>query len=83
MKVCLNQGWKDDGQMRKVAIREFVAAVGYSERGGQPLGQGEYLERDEVECQLANMIYKVCQSPFSSLSVWEIVFLLFRLSKAS
>ena len=45
--------------MRKVAIGEFVAAVGYSERGGKPLGKGEYLDRDDVECQLANMIYKV------------------------
>ncbi|CAF9925174.1 MAG: COP9 signalosome (CSN) subunit [Heterodermia speciosa] len=57
-KVCLHQGWKDDGQMRKVSVSEFVAAVGYSERGGRPLGNGEYLDRDEVECQLANMIYK-------------------------
>ena len=60
-KVCLHQGWKDDGQMRKVPVSEFVAAVGYSERAGRPLGSGEYLDRDEVECQLANMIYKVCQ----------------------
>ena len=45
--------------MRKVAIEEFVVAVGYSERGGKPLPHGQVLERDEVECQLANMIYKV------------------------
>ena len=64
-RVCLHQGWKDDGQMRKVAVSEFVAAVGYSERGGRPLGNGEYLDRDEVECQLANMIYKVCQPHLS------------------
>lgn len=66
-KVCLHQGWKDDGQMRKVSVSEFVAAVGYSERGGRPLGNGEYLDRDEVECQLANMIYKVCQPSFPHL----------------
>ena len=50
--------------MRKVPIEEFVAAVGYSERGGKPLPKGQVLERDEVECQLANMIYKVRLTPF-------------------
>ena len=42
-----------------MAISEFVAAIGYSERGGKLLGIGEQADRDEVECQLSNMIYKV------------------------
>jgi len=52
-KVCKDQKWEDDGKIRKVGLGEFVAAVGVSEGGGK-------VERDEVECLLANMIYKVC-----------------------
>ena len=56
--------------MRKVPIEEFVAAVRYSEHGGKPLSERQVLERDEVECQLANMIYEVCSS---SLAVSWVV----------
>jgi len=52
-KVCREQKWEDDGKIRKVGLGEFVAAVGVSEGGGK-------VERDEVECLLAIMIYKVC-----------------------
>ncbi len=52
-KVCREQKWESDGKIRKVGLGEFVAAVGVSEGGGK-------VERDEVECLLANMIYKVC-----------------------
>ena len=57
-RVYLAGGWEDvkEGEPRarrtRVPMAEFVAAVRVS-NGGAPV------ERDEVECLLANMIYKV------------------------
>jgi COP9 signalosome complex subunit 12 len=39
----------------RVPITEFAAAIS--------LGSQETLDNDEVECLLANMIYKVSQEP--------------------
>lgn len=59
----LKEGQTEENRVRRtrIPVAEFAAAVRLS------LGQtnGEVLEDDEVECMLANMIYKVCQSvPF-------------------
>ena len=47
----------------RIAVNEFVAAmrVGEKRKGkeGEEKGEGEKVHRDEVECLLANMIYKV------------------------
>ncbi|MCJ1339292.1 COP9 signalosome (CSN) subunit [Bachmanniomyces sp. S44760] len=64
-KVFLNGGFEeakpgDDAssvRRTRVSLAEFVAAI---RLGSQ--AQGEKLEDDEVECLLANMIYKVCQT---------------------
>lgn len=47
----------------RIPLEEFVAAI----RLGSS-GEGRRVENDEVECLLANMIYKVRHSPFLSLS---------------
>jgi hypothetical protein len=49
----------------RVPVVEFVAAMRLS------LGQrnGEAVDRDEVECMIANMIYKVCGYPLDVLCV--------------
>ena len=52
-----------------MALGEFAAAVGVSEGAGSG-GRGG-MDRDEVECLLANMIYKVCTSPL--LSLWQVL----------
>lgn len=54
----LKEGQTEENRVRRtrIPVAEFAAAVRLS------LGQtnGEVLEDDEVECMLANMIYKVC-----------------------
>lgn len=57
-KVCQQQGWQEDGKLRKVDLEEFVRAVEISEKGGETRQVARRMERDEVECLLANMIYK-------------------------
>jgi hypothetical protein len=58
----LKEGQTEENQVRRtrIPVAEFAAAVRLS------LGQtnGEVLEDDEVECMLANMIYKVCEHVF-------------------
>lgn len=55
----LKEGQTEEKRVRRtrIPVAEFAAAVRLS------LGQtnGEVLEDDEVECMLANMIYKVCE----------------------
>ena len=51
-KVFLAAGLDDAGNRRtRIRIEEFAAAI--------KLGEGEEVEADEVECLVANMIYKV------------------------
>lgn len=65
-KVCKEQRWEEDGKIRKVGLEEFVAAVRLSERGAK-------VERDEVECLLANMIYKVRLIPdYAFYHQWRV-----------
>lgn len=45
----------------RIPLKEFVAAI----RIGSST-KGDRIENDEVECLLANMIYKVCPLPFPS-----------------
>lgn len=63
-KVYLAGGYegKEGEQIRRtrIPLEEFVAAV----RLGSS-GEGRRVESDEVECLLANMIYKVWLSSFS------------------
>lgn len=65
-KVFLAEGWEDlkEGQTEKDRIRKsriptahFVAALRIGTAGA---GSGQVVEDDEVECLMANMIYKVC-----------------------
>ena len=51
-KVFLAAGFDDAGNRRtRIRVEEFAAAI--------KLGEGEEVEPDEVECLVANMIYKV------------------------
>ena len=74
-KVYLAGGYDDlkEGQTEKDRIRKsriplshFAAALrmGFS---GQ--GSGQVVEDDEVECLLANQIYKVCPQPYSIATI--------------
>lgn len=60
----LKEGQTEADRVRRtrIPVAEFVAAARLS------LGQtnGEAMDRDEVECMIANMIYKVC---FTSMFV--------------
>ena len=59
-KVFLAAGLDDAGNRRtRIKVEEFGAAI--------KLGEGEEVEADEVECLIANMIYKVHAQPPSSL----------------
>lgn len=53
----LKEGQTEKDQIRRtrVPLAEFDAAI----RLGMGQRDGEWLERDEVECLIANMIYKV------------------------
>lgn len=57
----LKEGHTEVDRVRRtrIPVAEFVAAARLS------LGQtnGEAMDRDEVECMIANMIYKVCFIP--------------------
>jgi hypothetical protein len=57
----LKEGQTEESHVRRtrVPIDEFVAAVKFSSAGN-----GEIVDRDEVECLLGNMIYKVCTQSF-------------------
>ena len=58
-KVFLAAGIDDAGNRRtRIKVEEFRAAI--------KLGEGEEVEADEVECLIANMIYKVLMSQVSS-----------------
>ena len=60
-KVFLAAGFDGAGNRRtRIKVEEFGAAI--------KLGEGEEVEADEVECLVANMIYKVCLRRFSSSS---------------
>jgi COP9 signalosome complex subunit 12 len=68
-KVFLAQGYEDlkEGQTEadrirktRIPIAHFAAALRLG-IGGE--GSGQMLEDDEVECMLANMIYKVRRQP--------------------
>ena len=71
-KVYLASGLDEEGKRRtRIRVDEFGTAIRLGERGVD----GESLENDEVECLVANMIYKVrvpcclnVVSLFSSLS---------------
>ena len=55
-KVYLASGLDEEGKRRtRIRIDEFGTAIRLGERGVD----GESLENDEVECLVANMIYKV------------------------
>ncbi|KAL2056660.1 hypothetical protein ABVK25_003054 [Lepraria finkii] len=54
-KVYLAAGMDEEGKRRtRIRVDEFGAAIRLGERGVE----GENLENDEVECMVANMIYK-------------------------
>lgn len=56
-KVYLASGIDEEGKRRtRIRVDEFGTAIRLGERGVD----GESLENDEVECLVANMIYKVC-----------------------
>ena len=63
---------KDGAKARRtrVPVAEFVAAVRLSlgQIGAEAEEGGELIESDEVECMIANMIYKVCVVPVSFAS---------------
>ena len=55
-KVYLASGLDEEGKRRtRIRVDEFGTAIRLGERGVD----GESLENDEVECLVANMIYKV------------------------
>ena len=55
-KVYLAAGLDEEGKRRtRIRVDEFGTAIRLGERGVE----GENLENDEVECMVANMIYKV------------------------
>ncbi len=70
-KVYLAAGEDEEGKRRtRIKIDEFGTAVRMGE-GHNPLGDGMELdvergklENDEVECMVANMIYKVSSCPY-------------------
>ena len=63
-KVYLAAEMDEEGKRRtRIRVDEFGAAIRLGERGVE----GENLENDEVECMVANMIYKV-RSPKVHLS---------------
>ena len=63
-KVYIAAGTDDAGNKRtRIKVEEFGAAIRVGEARG---GDGRYLEGDEVECLLANMIYKVRLPPSKS-----------------
>lgn len=51
------QAAKDRMRKTRLPIAHFAAALRMGTRGE---GSGQVLDDDEVECLLANMIYKVC-----------------------
>lgn len=53
------QTTKDRMRKTRLPIAHFAAALRMGTRGE---GSGQVLDDDEVECLLANMIYKVCTS---------------------
>jgi hypothetical protein len=53
------QATKDRMRKTRLPIAHFAAALRMGTRGA---GSGQVLDDDEVECLLANMIYKVCRS---------------------
>lgn len=63
-KVFLAGGYEEpkDGaaplRRTRIPVEEFAAAIRLGSKSGN-----ERLENDEVECLLANMIYKVCTDP--------------------
>ena len=64
-KVFVAGGVDEAGNRRvRVPVQEFAVAVRLGEaeggdEGDSGMGMGRFLEQDEVECLLANMIYKV------------------------
>jgi len=66
-KVFLAAGRDEEGKRRtRIRVEEFGAAIRLGEMegaggGDEAMGVGRYLEQDEVECLLANQIYKVCR----------------------
>ena len=62
------EGQTEANKIRKtrIPIAHFATALRMG-TGGE--GSGQVLEDDEVECMLANMIYKVCGQPRTLLSV--------------
>jgi hypothetical protein len=56
----------------RVPVHEFLAAMRLSTRNEEEdaeMGRGkQMIDRDEVECVLVNLIYKVC--PFPSLALF-------------
>lgn len=60
-KVFLAAGKDEEGKRRtRIKVDEFSAAIRVSERSGKDdMTDREKLENDEVECLVANMIYKV------------------------
>jgi hypothetical protein len=74
-KVFLAEGYEDlkDGQTEKdrvrksrIPINHFAAAFRMGTAGP---GSGQAIEDDEVECLLANMIYKVRVCPLQALAI--------------
>lgn len=56
----------------RVPLGEFVAGVRVSlGQIGENAEGGEVIEGDEVECMIANMIYKVCEILLDRCSVWR------------
>lgn len=50
----LKEGQTEAVRRTRIPVPEFVAGVRLS------LGDGETMDKDEAECLIANMIYKVC-----------------------
>ena len=63
--MYLAAGTDEQGNQRtRIRVEEFGTAIRLGEilgggEGDTGMGEGRYLEGDEVECLLANMIYKV------------------------
>jgi len=60
----LKEGEERPVRRSRVPIAEFAVAI----RFGSQIRKEEILEQDEVECFLANMIYKVCFASLFSMS---------------
>lgn len=54
---------KPPARRTRVPVAEFAAAIS--------LGTNEAVDGDEVECLLANMIYKVCETFILDVRVFE------------